>query len=90
VTFDSATRLGPFWSAKVLLDDGNGAMTELAIVSRSEPAALAGDRVIVTGLLLDGDVIWATDVRKPSTEKPSTEKPAAEKPAASALDDESF
>lgn len=85
VTFDSATRLGPFWSAKVLLDDGNGAMTELAIVSRSEPAALAGDRVIVTGLLLDGDVIWATDVRKPSTEKP-----AAEKPAASALDDESF
>lgn len=90
VTFDSATRLGPFWSAKVLLDDGNGVMTEMAIVSRSEPAALAGDRVIVTGLLLDGDVIWATDVRKPSTEKPSTEKPAADKPAASALDDESF
>jgi hypothetical protein len=80
VTFDSATRLGPFWSAKVLIDKGEGDMEELAIVSRTEPAALTGDRVIVTGLLLDGDVIWATDCRKPSTEKP----------AASALDDESF
>lgn len=90
VTFDSATRLGPFWSAKVLIDKGEGDMEELAIVSRAEPAALTGDRVIVTGLLLDGDVIWATDCRKPSTEKPATEKPATEKPAASALDDESF
>lgn len=81
VTFDSATRLGPFWSAKVLLDDGTGTMEELAIVSRSEPAALTGDRIIVTGLLLDGDVIWATDCRKPTTEKPA---------AASALDGESF
>jgi hypothetical protein len=85
VTFDSAARLGPFWSAKVLIDDGTGKTEEIALVSRAEPAALAGDKLVVTGLLLDGDVIWASDWRKPGAEEP-----AADKPAASPLDNESF
>jgi hypothetical protein len=63
VTFASARRVGPYWSATATLDKGDGTRRVLSIVSRSEPAAVAGDRLLVTGLVLDENVIWAADWR---------------------------
>ena len=67
VTFDSAKKVGPYWRSKVQLDAGDQ-MRELAIITREEPAAVAGDRLLVTGIVFDGDVIWAADVRSPAAE----------------------
>lgn len=61
VTFDSARRLGPYWSATATLEKGDGTQRVLSIVSRSEPSAVAGDRLLVTGLVLGDGVIWAAD-----------------------------
>lgn len=62
VTFDSAKKVGPYWRSKVTLVDGDHSR-ELAIISRSEPAAVAGEQLLVTGVVFDGDVIWAAEVR---------------------------
>lgn len=67
VTFDSAKKVGPYWRSKVQLGDGDDAR-ELAIITREEPAAVAGDTLLVTGIVFDGDVIWAADVRSPAAE----------------------
>jgi hypothetical protein len=67
VTFDSAKKVGPYWRSKVQLDEGDDAR-ELAIITREEPAAVAGDKLLVTGIVFDGDVIWAADVRSPTAE----------------------
>lgn len=63
VTFQSARKVGPYWSAKVTLALPKGATRELTVLSRAEPAAVQGDAVVLAGLVLDGDVIWAADVR---------------------------
>ena len=65
VTFESAKKVGPYWRSKVQLEAGDQ-MRELAIITREEPAAVAGDRLLVTGIVFDGDVIWAADVRSPA------------------------
>lgn len=62
-TFESARRVGPYWAARVSLAVPGGDARTITVISRSEPAALSGDAVIVTGLALDGVVIWAADVR---------------------------
>ena len=63
VTFESARRVGPYWAAKVSLAVPGGAARDITVISRSEPAAVSGDAVVVTGVALDGAVIWAADVR---------------------------
>lgn len=63
VTFQSARKVGPYWSTKVTLALPKGATRELTVLSRAEPAAVPGDAVVLAGLVLDGDVIWAADVR---------------------------
>lgn len=63
VTFESARRVGPYWSSRVTLSAADGTSRELTIVSRAEPSAISGDRLVVTGVALDGGVIWAADVR---------------------------
>jgi hypothetical protein len=67
VTFDSAKKVGPYWRSKVQLGDGDDAQ-ELAIITREEPVAVAGDKLLVTGIVFDGDVIWAADIRSPAAE----------------------
>jgi len=62
-TFDSARKVGPYWSARVTLTGADGQPRALTVITRGEPAAIAGDRVVVTGVALDGAVIWAADVR---------------------------
>lgn len=62
VTFGSVKKVGPYWRSKVTLEDGAHSR-ELAIISRDEPAAVAGEKLLVTGVVFDGDVIWAAEVR---------------------------
>ncbi|MEI6037423.1 MAG: hypothetical protein WCQ91_05825, partial [Planctomycetota bacterium] len=53
---------GPYWSTSVTLPG-----TEprgISLISRAEPAAAAGDEVVITGVLFDGDTVWATDCRR--------------------------
>jgi len=63
VTFQSSRRIGPYWSSKVTLPQARGGVREIAVLSRTEPAAVAGDEVLLTGMLFDGGVVWAADVR---------------------------
>lgn len=63
VTFQASRRVGPYWSSKVTLAMPKGATRELTVLSRAEPAAVQGDAVMLTGMVFDGDVVWAADVR---------------------------
>ena len=70
-TLESARRVGPYWAARVTLTGADGLPRDFTVISRVEPMAAAGDRVIVTGVALDGAVIWAADVRA-SVAEPTT------------------
>jgi hypothetical protein len=63
VTFQASRRVGPYWSSRVTLAMPKGATRELTVLSRAEPAAVQGDAVMLTGMVFDGDVVWAADVR---------------------------
>jgi len=55
-------RVGPYWCSTVTMAEAGGRSRDLAIISRTEPAVVAGTTVLVTGLIVDGDVVWASDV----------------------------
>ncbi len=57
-TFLSAKPVGPNWRAEVSVGD-----RPLVVMMRTEPAAAPGETVLVTGLIVDKDVVWATEVR---------------------------
>jgi len=57
-TFVAARQVGPYWRTEVAVGD-----KPLVVLSRSEPAALPGETVLVTGLVVDEGVLWASDVR---------------------------
>lgn len=61
--FGGSRRVGPYWRSLVTIAEAGGKSREVTVVSRTEPAALPGDMVLVTGLVLDGDVVWGADVR---------------------------
>lgn len=63
VTFDSARRVGPYWSTQATLELPKGKTRQVVLVSRAEPAAVAGDPIVVSGVILGDGVIWAADVR---------------------------
>lgn len=63
VTFDSARRVGPYWTARATLTDAAGRPRTVTLISRTEPAAVSGERLVVTGVALDDAVVWAADVR---------------------------
>lgn len=65
VKFVSARRIGPYWRAEVTLGD-----RPMVVLTRAEPAAASGDTVIVTGLAVDGGVVWATQVRPAAAADP--------------------
>ncbi|MFM8735974.1 MAG: hypothetical protein ACKOC8_12370 [Pirellulales bacterium] len=62
-TFGGARRVGPFWRSQVTIAEAGGKSREVTVISRTEPAVLPGDVVLVTGLVLAGDVVWGADVR---------------------------
>jgi hypothetical protein len=61
-TFEGARQVGPYWSSRVTL--GGAEPKSVAVISRQQPVASEGERVLVTGVLFDGDVVWAADCRR--------------------------
>lgn len=60
-TFEAARQVGPYWSTRVTIDGDEP--RSVSVISRVEPRVDPGTRVLVTGVLFDGDVVWASDVR---------------------------
>jgi len=67
-TFDGARKVGPYWS--MLITVAGAEPLTVNAISRAEPQAEPGERVLVTGVVFDGDVVWATDCR-PLARKPA-------------------
>lgn len=55
--------VGPYWCSTVTVADAGDRTRDLVVISRSEPAVAPGETVLVTGLIVDGDTLWASDVR---------------------------
>lgn len=63
-TFVEARRVGPYWRSQVTLPAvASRPAAAMVVLTRTEPAVAAGDSVLVTGLVVDDDVIWAADLR---------------------------
>lgn len=75
-TFSGSRRVGPYWCSRVSIAEAGGASRELSVISRIEPTALPGDAVIVMGLVMDGGVLWASELLSASAA--SAPAPAAE------------
>lgn len=69
--------VGPYWCSTVTVADGGDRTRDMVVISRSEPAAAPGDAVLVTGLIVDGDTLWATDVRPTVAGAATTSDPFA-------------
>lgn len=78
--FGGSRRVGPYWRSLATIAEAGGKSREVIVISRTEPAALPGDTVLVTGLVLDGDVVWGADVR--SAKADAAAEPAAGDPFA--------
>ena len=63
-TFVAARRVGPYWRSQVSLaaTDKQPAV-ELVVLTRAEPAVAPGDEVVITGLAVDDNVVWASEWR---------------------------
>ena len=61
-TFDGARQVGPYWSMLITVDGAEP--MQVNAISRSRPMAEPGARVLVAGVVFDGDVVWATDCRQ--------------------------
>lgn len=70
-TFVAARRVGPYWRSQVELPavDKKPAL-EMTVLTRTEPAVAPGDPVVVTGLAVDGDTVWAVEVRTAAADRP--------------------
>jgi hypothetical protein len=64
-TLDGSRQVGPYWSTRAFVSGANADGTDrsIAIISRLPPPADAGARVVVSGVMFDGDAVWAADVR---------------------------
>jgi hypothetical protein len=69
--FSGSRRVGPYWCSSVSIAEAGGASRELSVISRIEPTALPGDAIIVMGLVMDGGVLWASDVRSATAVAPA-------------------
>jgi hypothetical protein len=65
VTLGPARQVGPYWSTRGVVAGGqaDGTDRSLSIISRSAPPAETGDRVVISGVMFDGDAVWAADMR---------------------------
>lgn len=79
-TFIGTRKVGPFSSSRISLVEADGTSREVAVISRAVPAAVEGDRVLVMGLVMDGGVIWASDLRS-AVEAQAAVEPESPAPA---------
>jgi len=69
--FSGSRRVGPYWCSSVSIAEAGGASRELSVISRVEPAAVPGEPVVIMGLVMDGGVLWASDVRSATAVAPA-------------------
>ena len=62
VTFAATRKVGPNWHSTVFLAEADGGSREVAVLSRQEPAAVEGDRLLVLGVLFDEGVVYAAEI----------------------------
>lgn len=67
-TFEGTRQVGPYWSTRLTIAGADP--RPVAVISRIEPRGDPGATVLVTGVLFDGDVVWASDCR-PLEKKPA-------------------
>lgn len=69
-TLGTPRQVGPYWSTRATVAGAraDGTDRSVAIISRLAPPVEAGERVLVAGVMFDGDAIWASDVRPVSPE----------------------
>jgi hypothetical protein len=60
-TFDGARQVGPYWSMVITVDGAEP--RSVNVIARTKPKIDPGARVLVTGVVFDGDVVWAADCR---------------------------
>jgi hypothetical protein len=85
----SVRQVGPYWCSTVTIAEAGDRTRDMAVISRSEPVAVAGETVLVTGLIVDGDTVWASDVRPARADVPATsvvDEPVAADPFAAPAD----
>ena len=58
---DAARQVGPFWYTTLSLEQVDGSMRTVSLISRREPRADSGDRVAVAGVVFSEDTVWAAD-----------------------------
>ncbi len=65
VTLGPSRQVGPYWSTRAMVSGAelDGTDRTLAIISRLAPPTDIGERVVVSGVMFDGDAIWAADMR---------------------------
>jgi len=58
-------QVGPYWSTRVVVAAGNRDGTDriISLISRLTPPADPGTLVLVSGVMFDGDAVWAADMR---------------------------
>jgi hypothetical protein len=64
-TLGASRKVGPYWSTRAVVSgaQADGTDRNLSIISRLAPPADVGDRVVVAGVMFDGDAVWAADMR---------------------------
>ena len=65
VTLGPSRQVGPYWSTRAMVSGAelDGTDRTMAIISRLAPPTDLGERVVVSGVMFDGDAIWAADMR---------------------------
>lgn len=67
-------RFGPSWRSRIAsVVDGEETPAEIIVLSRSEPLAAPGEPVLVAGLAVGPDVVWAADIA--AAEPPESDEP---------------
>lgn len=59
--FESTRQVGPYWHTALAIEQADGSMRRVTVISRREPQADPGDHVVAAGVVFSGDVVWAAD-----------------------------
>ena len=58
---DGARQVGPFWYTTLSLEQVDGSLRPVSLISRQPPRADPGDRVAAAGVVFSEDMVWAAD-----------------------------
>jgi hypothetical protein len=72
---DAARQVGPFWYSTLSLEQVDGTMRPLSLISRREPRAEPGEQVAVAGVVFSEDTVWAADCGRLATTSADEEDP---------------